>query len=83
MKEYIIYKCKICGCEFILPKQYVRLNENKGNYIACPYRGHKNIVVTGAYDSIKEVMDHSSYKRENRRIKQKINIVLIFNLVTI
>ncbi len=71
MKNYIIYRCKICGCEFILPKQYVKFNEGKGNYIACPYRGHKKITVVGAYDSVKECMQHDSFKRENRRIKQK------------
>lgn len=70
MKEYIIYKCKTCGCIFILPKKHVRINEGKGNYITCPYRGHKGIIVTGAHDSIKECMDHASYKRENRRMKQ-------------
>lgn len=46
MKNYIIYKCKICGCEFILPKKYVRTNEGQGNYISCPYKGHKDIIVT-------------------------------------
>lgn len=71
MKEYLVYRCKICGCEFILPKQYVKLNEDKGNYLSCPFRGHKNIVVAGAYDSIKECMDHISYTRDGRRIKQK------------
>lgn len=69
-KEYIVYKCKICGCEFILPKQYVRLNEDKGNYIACPYRGHKNIIVTGAFDSVKEAMDNHVWVREKRRMGQ-------------
>lgn len=70
MKEYIIYKCKICGCEFILPRQYVKANEDKGNYISCPYRGHKNITVVGAYDSIKECMNSRVYVRERRRIRQ-------------
>ncbi len=70
MKEYIVYKCKICGCSFILPTSEVKYNEEKGNYISCPLKGHKNIVVTGAYDSIKECMDHSSYKRDKGKIRQ-------------
>lgn len=70
MKNYLIYRCKICNKNFILPKNEVELNKEQGNYLTCPFKGHKNIIVTGAYDSIKECMDHVSYKRENKRIKQ-------------
>lgn len=70
MKEYIIYRCKICGGSFILPKNEVKLNEDKGNYLTCPFRGHKAIVVTGAYDSLKECMDNRVYVKEGRRIRQ-------------
>lgn len=69
--EYIIYRCKICGCSFILPIDEVKHNEDKGNYLTCPFRGHKDIMVTGAYDSIKECMQHTSYKREKGSLKQK------------
>lgn len=54
MKEYIVYICKICGCEFILPKEHVKFNEDKGNYISCPYKGYKKITVVDTYDSVKE-----------------------------
>lgn len=70
MKEYIIYRCKICGCEFILPKQYVRITEDKNNYISCPYKGHKSITVIGAYDSLKKCMDNTVYVREKGKVKQ-------------
>jgi len=70
MKEYIVYKCLVCGCIFILPSDHVKYNENEGNYITCPFRGHKQIVVSGAYDSLKECMEHSHYKRDHRAIKQ-------------
>lgn len=70
MKEYIIYRCKICGKSFILLSEEVRFNEKQGNYISCPFKGHKNIVVTGAYDSIKECMDSSVYVRDGRRMRQ-------------
>lgn len=71
MKEYIVYKCKICGCSFVLPSSEVIFNEKQGNYISCPFKGHKNIVVTGAYDSIKECMSERSYKRDKGKIKQR------------
>ena len=70
MKEYITYRCKICGSSFILPAIEVRYNEDKGNYLTCPFRGHKSIIVTGAYDSLKEVMGNTVYKKEGRRIRQ-------------
>lgn len=70
MKEYITYKCKVCNKTFILLASEAEHNENQGNYITCPFRGHKNIVVTGAYDSIKEVMDNHVFVREGRRTRQ-------------
>lgn len=70
MKEYIIYRCKVCGCSFILLTEETKNNESKGNYITCPFKGHKNIIVTGAYDSIKECMAERSYKRDRGKMKQ-------------
>lgn len=70
MKNYIVYKCKVCECVFVLPKEYVRTNENKGNYLSCPFRGHKNIAVAGSYDSVKECMDNHVYVREGGRMRQ-------------
>lgn len=52
MKDYIVYKCKVCGCEFILHVDQVKWNTEKGNYISCPLRGHKNVVVAGAFDTM-------------------------------
>ena len=70
MKDYIVYKCLVCGCIFILPISDVKINEDKGNYISCPFKGHKNITVAGTYDDLQECMGHSVYKREHGRIKQ-------------
>ncbi|WP_312906831.1 hypothetical protein [Tissierella praeacuta] len=70
MKEYIVYRCKICGKSFILLSEEVKFNEKQGNYISCPFKGHKNIVVTGAYDSIKECMQERSYRRDRGKMKQ-------------
>ena len=71
MKEYIVYKCKTCNKNFILHKTDVSHSERENRYITCPFNGkHKSIIVTGAYDSIKEVMDNSVYLREGRRVRQ-------------
>lgn len=71
MKNYIIYRCKTCNKHFILHKTDVSHSEKENRYITCPFNGkHKNIVVTGAYDSIEECMSHRVYVREGRRIRQ-------------
>lgn len=71
MKDYIVYKCLMCGCIFILPIEHVKYNEDKGNYISCPFRGHKNIIVAGAFDDLKQCMEEQRiYKRDRGSIKQ-------------
>lgn len=70
-KEYIVYKCLNCNRSFILLASEVKYNENESKYITCPYHGkHRKIIVTGAYDSIKEYMDSSVYVRDGRRMRQ-------------
>ncbi|MGJ0848335.1 hypothetical protein ACR77J_16715 [Tissierella praeacuta] len=70
-KEYIVYKCLNCNRSFILLASEVKYNENESKYITCPYHGkHRKIIVTGAYDSIKECMDSSVYVRDGRRMRQ-------------
>lgn len=70
MKDaYIIYKCKICGKHFILMTNEIKYSEKESKYITCPYHGkHKNIIVVGKYESIKECMQHDSYKKVEGRI---------------
>lgn len=64
-KEYQGFKCLKCTKEFVLLRNQI----STGN-IACPYCANKKTVVkTKETDSIKECMDHDSFKRENRRIK--------------
>ena len=71
MKDYIVYRCVACGCTFILPLEDVQANENKENYISCPFKGHKNIVVAGAFDDLKQCMEEQHiYKRDRGCIKQ-------------
>lgn len=59
--NYIIYRCKTCGTEFIIPKEFIDYNNN---YITCPIHGkHSNVIVIGACDQIKDCMKARKYKR--------------------
>ncbi|MBU5311897.1 hypothetical protein KQI38_07630 [Tissierella carlieri] len=70
-KEYIVYKCLNCNKSFILLASEVKHDAEEDQYITCPYHGkHRKIVVTGAYDSIKECMQERSYKRNKGKMKQ-------------
>lgn len=61
MRNYLVYKCKSCGVEFIIHKDYIDTNRN---YLTCPLHGkHKNIIVIGAYDDLEECMKHDKYRR--------------------
>lgn len=68
---YIVYKCKACRKHFILLVDEVRHNEEESKYITCPYFGrHKNIIVCGRFDDLKEAMNHGAWKREKGSIRQ-------------
>lgn len=68
---YIAYKCKICGKSFILLTDEVKHSELESKYITCPFNGkHKNIIVCGRYEDLKECMDTRVYKRDKGKIKQ-------------
>ncbi|WMM24065.1 hypothetical protein RBU61_14190 [Tissierella sp. MB52-C2] len=70
-KEYIAYKCLNCNRSFILLASEVKHDEKEGKYITCPRHGkHRKIIVTGAYDSLKECMGERSYKRDKGKMKQ-------------
>lgn len=57
MKEYIKYRCKICGCEFTINKKYVTYAKKEHRYITCPIHGkHKLINVIGK-ENIKRIME--------------------------
>lgn len=62
-KNYIMYLCKECGCEFIIPKEHV---SHTDNYITCPKHGrHHQVTVIGAHDDLCDCMDARSYKRNS------------------
>ena len=70
--RYIVYRCKICGKHTILISNEVDHTEKAGKYQTCGHDGrHRELIVCGAYDSIKECMDHDSYSRIKGRIKQR------------
>ena len=69
---YIVYRCRTCGKHFVLFSNEVKHSEEESTYLTCSYNGkHKDIIVCGRYESIKECMDHDSYKRINGKIKQR------------
>lgn len=58
MKQYIEYKCLDCNKSFILKKEDVTHSAREAKYITCPFYGrHKNIIVIGCYDNLKELME--------------------------
>jgi len=69
MKDYVVYECKICKLIFAIPREHLKLPENKDRYLSCNY-GHRQIKELNEYDSIKECMDNSVYKRVNGAIRQ-------------
>lgn len=68
---YIVYKCIKCRKHFILLTNEVKYSENESKYITCPYFGkHKDIIVCGRYEDLKETMDNHVFVREGRRMRQ-------------
>ena len=60
-KDYIVYRCATCGFIMIALVEQVRRDDN---YLTCMKNGgHKDIRVCGAYDNIKECMNHVKYRR--------------------
>ena len=53
-KNHILFKCKKCGCEFTIPKEWIKATTN---WVGCPLHGKHNATVgIGAYDSLCECM---------------------------
>lgn len=67
---YVSYICKRCGTEMIIPAYQLKAMEDKDRYISCPF-GHRDLELTDRYDSLKECMQHDSYKRDNGKVKQR------------
>ncbi len=71
MDSYIIYKCLECNKHFVLFTNEVEHSEQESMFITCPYHGkHKRIIVINRFESLKDCMDHDSYKRVKGSIKQ-------------
>lgn len=69
MRNYIVFKCRSCGTEFAIHKDFIHATTN---YVGCPMHGkHNATVVIGAYDDLGECMQHDKYKRgPNGSIRQ-------------
>lgn len=72
MKRYVVYRCKICNKHTILINAEVNHSERAGRYMTCGHDGrHRSLVVTGAYDNLKECMDNHSYVKVAGRVRQR------------
>lgn len=69
-KFYINLKCKRCGKEIILITGEMQDTLRYGNYISCSHCGAKSVIKVKEFDSIKECMNHSAYKREHGALRQ-------------
>jgi hypothetical protein len=68
--EYIVYKCKHCILEFIMPIDGVRRAEVMNTIISCPLC-HGGVSKVGAYEDLKQCMEKvNTYERKNGRIVQ-------------
>lgn len=73
MNNIIQYKCLDCNKTFFLLEEEVDHSEKFSKYITCPYFGkHKNIIVTGKYENLRELnkimKEQDIYKRKNGKI---------------
>lgn len=69
VKMYTSYKCKACRKEFILLTIDIKQMANS-RYVTCPYCNSKKIREESIGDSLKECMDHRSYKRVKGALRQ-------------
>lgn len=69
-KFYTNFKCANCGKETILISGEANSTTRYGNYLACAHCGSKRLIKLNEFDSFKECMKHSAYKREGRALKQ-------------
>jgi len=68
--EYIVYKCKHCILEFIMPIDGVRRAEVMNTIISCPLC-HGGVSKVGAYEDLRVCMEDARvYKRINGRVHQ-------------
>ena len=72
-KFYTNLKCRRCGKEFILITGEMEDTRRYGSYISCPHCGARDPIEILKTDSIKECMNHNSYKRMNGALRQVRN----------
>lgn len=69
-KYYTTFKCKNCGRETILISGEVSSTLKYGNYLVCSHCSSEKLIKINEFDSFKECMSHSAYKREHGSLKQ-------------
>ena len=70
--KYIIYKCLTCNKVTILLSNEVDHSEKASTYLTCGHHGkHKNLIVVSKYGSIKECMQHDSFKKVKGRVQSR------------
>lgn len=65
---YTSLKCKNCGKDIILLSDQLLSTDN---HIGCPYCSSRKITVNDGADNLKELMNHSSYKRAHGYLRQR------------
>ena len=72
MNTYTTYRCNVnlCRREFVLLTEDLDSAIKDGIYIVCPYCSSRNVSRIKETDSLKECMDHSTYKRHFGALKQ-------------
>ena len=76
MNTYTTFKCNVSQCkrEFILLTEDLNRAKESYTYIVCPYCSSKNVHAIKETDSIRECMDHSTWKKISGVIKQTRNL---------
>lgn len=65
---YTSYICKCCRKEFVLLSEDV---ESMKGYLVCPYCSSRKVKKENIADSLKECMEHTSYKRVKGALRQR------------
>lgn len=57
MKQHILFKCKVCGCDFSISKIDLSHAKREHKYISCPLHGkHHRINVVGK-EEVRNLME--------------------------
>ena len=72
LSMYTSYECKLCKRQFVLLTEELD-KMSKDKYLACPYCNCRHIRKQKADDSLRECMNHGTYKRIKGSVRQVRN----------